>query len=109
MSNDKLARSFSEECTKKCTEAYEYIMDLIEKSKTGSITVEELHNLTSHTSQVTQLYSVVATETSASLDFAQVIAQRNNELDKFKLHHNAVKVLLEYCKDISEGTYYVSR
>ena len=105
MSNDKLAKNYSEECAKKCTEAHEYIIDLMEKSKIGSITVEELHNLTSHTSQVVKLFSVVTTETSVPVDFAQVIDQRKSELEKFKLHYNAVKILLEYCKDISEGMH----
>ena len=103
VSNNKLGKSFSEECTKKCTEARGYILNLIERLKTGSITVEELHNLTSHTTQVLKLCSVVITEASVSLDLAQLIAQRNSELDKFKLHHSAVKFLLEYCQDISEG------
>ena len=105
MSNDELAKCYSEECAKKCSEAREYIIDLMEKSKSGSITVKELHYLTSHTLQVVKLFSVVTIETSVTLDFEQVIAQRKRELEKFNLHYNAVKILLEHCKDISEGTY----
>ena len=102
VSNDK--QSYSEECTKKCTEAYDYISNLIDKLKTGSITVEELHMVNSHTSQVLKLLSIVTKDT-ASLDFSQIIAQRMSELEKFDLHYNAIKILLKCCKDISEGTY----
>ena len=101
--NDKLAKSYSEECTKKCSEAHKYIKNLIEKLNIGSITVEELHNLTSHISQVVKLFAVVTAEISASLDFSQVISQRNDEFKKFELHYRAIKILLEYCNDISEG------
>ena len=109
MSNDKLAKNYSEECAKKCADARKYITDLMEDSRTGSITVKELHYLTSHISQVLKLFCVVNTETSASVDFAQVIAQRNSELEKFRVHYNSVKVLVEYCKDIAEGTLLVLR
>ena len=103
VSNDKLAQSYSEECTKKCTEAHDYIWSLIEKLKTGSVTVEELHMMDSHTVQVVKLFSIVTKDT-ASLDFSQIIAQRMSELKKFDLHYNAIKVLLKCCEDISEGT-----
>ena len=99
VSNDKLAQSYSEECTKKCTEARDYIWNLIDKLKTGSVTVEELHMMNSHTVQVVKLFSIVTKDTAS-----QIIAQRMSELEKFNLHYNAIKVLLKCCEDISEGT-----
>ena len=102
VSSDKLANSYSEECTKKCAEAREYILSLIDKLQTGSITVEELHMINSHMPQVVKLFPIVTKDT-ASLDFSQIIAQRMSELEKFNSHHNAIKILLKYCKDISEG------
>ena len=104
VSNDTLAKSYSEECTKKCTEACEYVLSLIDKLKTGSITVEELHMVNSHTLQVVKLFSIVTKDT-ASPDFSQIIAQRMSELEKFNLHYHAITVLLKCCKDISEGRY----
>ena len=103
VTKDKLALSYTEECTKKCTEASEYILNLIDKLKSGSITVEELHIVNSNT-QVVKLFSIVAEE-SASPDFSQLINRRMNELEKFKSHHYRVKILLKHCADISEGTY----
>ena len=99
VSNDKLAKGYTEQCTRKCNEAREYILQLIEKLKIGSVTVEELCILISHTSQAVKLFSIVSTST----DFSQIIAQRKNELEKFNLHHCAIKVLIKYCEDISEG------
>ena len=101
VSNDKLAKGYSETCTKKCNEAYEYIFQLIEKLKMGSVTVEELCILISHTSQAVKLFTIV--NTSADLDFLQIIDQRKRELEKFNSHYCAVTVLLKYCEDISEG------
>ena len=103
MSNDKLAQGYSEECTKKCTEACDYVLSLIDKLKTGSVTVEELHMVNSHTLQVVKLFSIVTKDT-ASPEFSQTITQRMSELEKFNLHYNAIKVLLKCCEDISEGT-----
>ena len=102
MSSDKLAKSYSEECTKKCAEARDYILSLIDKLKSGSITVGELHMINLHTSQVVELFLIVTKDT-ASLEFSQIIAQRMSELKKFNSHHNAINILLKYCKDISEG------
>ena len=103
VSKDKLALSYTEECTKKCTEASEYILNLIDKLKSGSITVKELHVVNSNT-QVVKLFSIVAEE-KASPDFSQLINQRMSELKKFNSHHYRVKILLKHCNDISEGTY----
>ena len=107
VSKDNLAKTFSEKCTEKCSQACKCIMDLMEKSRTGSLTIVELRNLTTHILQVVKLFSVVPNKTSTSLDFSQVIAQRNRELEKFHLHHHAIKVLLEQCEDILEGIYVV--
>lgn len=102
--DDKLAKNFSEECIKKCTEIHEYIMDLIGRLTTGSIRVDEFHMLTSHTAEVVKLFSVATTKSPVSLDFSQLIAQRKGEMEKFYLHKTAIEVLLEYCRDISEGS-----
>ena len=103
VSKDKLALSYTEECTMKCTGASEYILNLIDKLKSGSITVEELHVVNSNT-QLVKLFSIVAKE-STSPDFSQLINQRMNELEKFKSHYYRVKILLKHCNDISEGMY----
>ena len=104
MSKDKLALSYTEECTKKCTEASDYILNLIDKLKSGSITVEELQFIVNSNTQVIKLFSIVVKE-NVLPDFSQLINQRMSELEKFNSHHRRVKNLLKHCNDISEGTY----
>lgn len=101
MDKDELAKEFTDECTKKCTEAFIIIKDVVERLEQGKITVRELDTLTIYKKKAVKLLPVV----SPNLDADKLIDQRNSEILKFEEYRFAVELLLQYCDKIAEGTW----
>ena len=82
------------------------ISNLVEDLKEGDVTVQELEILTSHLTQATNLFSPKLVETltkDSSFRIADVITQRNSEMQKFNAYCLKVRILLEHCETISNG------
>ena len=101
---DELAQEFTDECKKKCTEASIIVKVVVERLEQGKVTVHELNTLTMHKEKAVKLLPVVSSNLDAdSVD--KLIDQRNSEVCKFKEYCAAVKLLLQCCDNIAEGTW----
>lgn len=84
------------------------LSDLVQKLKHGDVRVQELEILTSHITQAVSLYSPKLVKTltkDPSFKIADMIAQRNLEVQKFETYCSKVRILLEYCETISNGMH----
>ena len=84
------------------------LSNLVQNLQHGDITVQELELLTSHMTQATNLFSpkVVKTLTKdPSFRIADIIVQRNLEVQKFKAYCLKIRILLEHCETISNGKF----
>jgi len=98
---DELAKEFTDECTKKCAEAFMIITDVVERLEQGKVTVHELHTLTIYKEKAVKLLSVA----TPNFDVDKLIDQRNSEILKFNEYCSAVKLLLQCCENFAEGTW----
>ena len=110
VSGSFLTERFSEECARLCNEAIKCLTDIAEKLKEGRITVQELKMLTSHLTQAVNLFSprvAKAVANDASFNIADIIVQRNSEVQKFDLYCATVRNLLKYCESITNGKLFL--
>ena len=89
-----------------CIKAVKITSNLVEDLKEGDVTIQELEILTSHLTQAINLFSPKLVETlikDSSFRIADMIAQRNLEVQRFNAYCSKVRILLEYCETISNG------
>lgn len=106
VSGDYLAEHFTEECVKICTEAVRFLNDIAEKLKQGKVTIQELEILTSHLTQAVKLFSPKVARKVINdpyFSIANIIAQRNSEVQMFTTYCSTVRILLKHCESISDG------
>ena len=103
--NDELAKEFTDESNKKCKKASMIIKDVVEKLEQGTVTVHDLDMLTFHKEKAMKLLPAVTSKFDAN-GVEELIDRRNLDVQKFTGYYSAVKLLLYYCEDIAEGTYY---
>ena len=104
--SDNLAKHFTDECVKICSEALKFLHGVVENLKQRKVTIQQLDMLTSHLSQVVDLFSPKVVNRiidDASFNIADLIAKRNSEVEKFKSYCSKVKILLEHCGSIANG------
>ena len=91
-----------------CREAKKCLCDLADKLKEGKVTVQELKMLTTHLTQAVKLYSPNIVETVANdptFNITNILVQRNSEVTKFESYCAAIRNLLKYCKNITDGKF----
>ena len=106
VTSDYLAQHFTEECITICIKAVKVASNLVEDLKNGDVRVQELEMLTSHLTQAVNLFSPKLVETltkDSSFRIADMITQRNSEMQKFNAYCSKVRILLEHCETISNG------
>ena len=106
VTSDYLAQHFTEECITICIKAVKVVSNLVEDLKNGDVRVQELEMLTSHLTQAVNLFSPKLVETltkDSSFRIADMITQRNSEMQKFNAYCSKVRILLEHCETISNG------
>ena len=107
-SHDYLAQHFTDGCIKICTEALNVLSDVAEKLKQGKVKVQELELLTSHMTQAVNLFSPKVVEKATndpSFNIRKIITQRNSEVQRFQSYCSTVRILLEHCESIAQGSY----
>ena len=79
---------------------------MAENLKQGKVTIQDLEMFTSHLPQAVAIFSPKVAEKitdGPSFNIADVIAQRNSEVEKFKSYCSKVRILLKHCESISNG------
>jgi len=97
---------FTDECAKICSEVLEFLKYVANNLQQGTIKIHELKIFTSHQLEAMNLFSpkVAGMITGdPSFNIAELIVQRNSEVQKFKSYFSAVRTLMEYCESFSKG------
>jgi len=79
----------------------------VENLKQGKITIQELEMLNFNLSKTINLFSPEVAKrvtNDSSFKIADLIAQRNSEVQKFKSYCSNVRTLMEYCESFSKGS-----
>ena len=111
VSNDCLAKHFTEDCIKICKNALQFLSDVAGKLREGRVMVQELEMLTSHLTQSVNLFSPKVVDkiiSDPSFNIADVINQGNSDVKKFTLYCSKVRILLKHCGNILNGMYLVT-
>ena len=91
-----------------CAKGIVVFKNLVEDLKEGDVTVQELEILTSHLTQAVNLFTPKLVERltkDSSFRIADIVAHRNSDVQRFNGYCSKVRILLEHCETISNGTY----
>ena len=109
-SSDCLANHFTDECVLLCSDALKFLIDLVESLEHKKVSVQQLKALVSHSSHLVDLFSPKVTKMitdDPSFNIEDLIAKRNNEVEKFELYCSKVRILFKHCESIANGMHII--